>query len=565
MFERRPLFVLILGLNVCALIWHISVQEPTLMHSEVIGSGYYVNDVSLEDVQRYATDKAQYEIYQKEKQQHQQQQEFLKQKQEILHNIEKLYDKEKYQENHNNPDISGTKAALPSVVTRKGHFYKRKYKNKNKRNATSLNISRNNKRYSSRNIYLYNKKKNNKDNSDYNSNKKTLDLGTELKNATTMATPLVYVATLKNSPTKATAAAILLPENDLVQLIDLQNFSYLITQPACNANVEALILIHSAPLNYEKRAVIRETWASVAKTHYTPVRIIFLLGAVEDHALQIDLEMESARHGDIVQGTFVDNYRNMTYKHVMAFKWFLYNCAQAQILIKVDDDVYVNTPLLLRYIQDSKQNLSTEDVNKFMNTKRNINDTSAANSKSDTNEKLFNAAEELFHQPKNLLFCERYTGAKVKRTFRSKWRVSYKDYANRYYPPYCPGYAIIYSRDVAYRLYTIAQQSKYFWIDDVHITGILSQKANITITTLKRYVLYANKTDFSEAEYIFSWHNISTEQVRELWRLHVKLMDKIISKSNYSKPTTTRTSSALVLNKTSEVDTDTFYYYGDFR
>lgn len=54
---------------------------------------------------------------------------------------------------------------------------------------------------------------------------------------------------------------------------------------------------------------------------------------------------------------------------------------------------------------------------------------------------------------------------------RSKWRVTHDEYSERWYPPYCMGWVILYSPDTALALSNEALKEPYFWIDDVHITG----------------------------------------------------------------------------------------------
>ncbi|EDW58245.1 beta-1,3-galactosyltransferase brn [Drosophila virilis] len=303
-----------------------------------------------------------------------------------------------------------------------------------------------------------------------------------------------------SSPSSPPAPATQL-SSDASQLIDLHHFAYLMAQPACESHIQALILVHTAPWNAEKRSLIRETWGGSSMTSAPmPLRVVFLLGAVSqaDQQLQLALELENARHADMVQGNFQDAYRNMTYKHVMAFKWFNSSCSHAQLLIKVDDDVYVNTPLLI-------QLLST------------------------TNRTSSSSLRGLLQQPHDLLFCRPELRSRVKRSYRSKWRVSFREFADDYYPPYCPGFAIVYSPDVVQRLYQAAQHAGYFWVDDVHITGVLAQQTNTTITTLKPYVLYesacerllSGRSDPNQLQFLFTGHSISPEQIRRLWQLHV--------------------------------------------
>lgn len=79
------------------------------------------------------------------------------------------------------------------------------------------------------------------------------------------------------------------------------------------------------------------------------------------------------------------------------------------------------------------------------------------------------------------------------------------------------------------RLYQAAQHAGYFWVDDVHITGVLAKQTNTTITNLEPYVLYkldcerllSGESDLEQQEFLFTWHSILPEQISALWQLHV--------------------------------------------
>lgn len=280
-----------------------------------------------------------------------------------------------------------------------------------------------------------------------------------------------------------------LPKNDISQLIDLDNFEYLITHPGCkNLNPKPLVvsLVHSAADNFNKRRDIRETWGRSDPR----ALLVFLIGAVNATSLQDKIDLESTVHGDLVQGSFEDAYRNMTYKHVMALKWFTYNCPDARYLLKTDDDVFVNTPLMYNYLERPS------------------------------------ALSQQFHQSK-LLFCYELSRAKVKRTFRSKWRVSYGEYVERYFPNHCPGFSILYSADIVPLIYQTAQKLPYFWIDDVHITGTVASKLNISIAPTADFFLTAgqqsdlleHRVQAKSLQFFFASPNLSEDLIRNLWNL----------------------------------------------
>ncbi|XP_014261648.1 beta-1,3-galactosyltransferase 5 [Cimex lectularius] len=242
-------------------------------------------------------------------------------------------------------------------------------------------------------------------------------------------------------PSNATTAPApyqiqILPPDDLSTLINLKEFSFL-SKYSCNATPLVAVIVHSAPNNIYHRRMIRSTWGNA-------LDIVFMVGETNSSSIQNQLEEEMKEHSDIVQGTFIDSYRNMTYKHVMGLKWATYHCPGARYILKTDDDVFVNTPFLQAFLNSQVSPLGA----------------------------------------RRLLLCNVMDRTIVKRSYRSKWRVTPAEYSGRWYPKYCTGWAVLYSPDVAFTLYAEAQKSKYFWIDDVHITGTLVAKTNITHTTL---------------------------------------------------------------------------------
>jgi hypothetical protein len=107
-----------------------------------------------------------------------------------------------------------------------------------------------------------------------------------------------------------------LAPSDRTTLFDVKNFTFQLNNFPCNgsSSLLLLVLVHSAPGNVEKRRTIRETWGRGFH------QLLFLLGSVESRAAQTALEEENRTYRDLVQGSFSDSYRNMTYKHVMALK-----------------------------------------------------------------------------------------------------------------------------------------------------------------------------------------------------------------------------------------------------
>ncbi|XP_046390407.1 beta-1,3-galactosyltransferase 5 [Ischnura elegans] len=258
--------------------------------------------------------------------------------------------------------------------------------------------------------------------------------------------------------------------SDFNRLINLTNFDFVLNHFPCNglsstnessSPLMLLIFVHSKPANFANRQVIRETWGSGLNAHQSKIiiNLIFLLGEVHNESLQEQIRIENEMRCDIVQGRFLDSYRNLTYKHVMGLKWCTYFCPEASYALKTDDDVFVNIPSLVRFLTSSNSDSSIKP------------------------------------RARRFILCNRNDDARVKRSYRSKWHVSHTEYPMKFYPPYCMGCAILYSFDVVTELYYLAQRRPYFWVDDVHITGTLSKLLNIPLMHLGNLMLVQTQVD----------------------------------------------------------------------
>ena len=85
-------------------------------------------------------------------------------------------------------------------------------------------------------------------------------------------------------------------------------------------------------------------------------RLAFMLGYSTDKLYQDRIRNESLLHGDIVQGNFLDSYKNLTYKTVLGHMWVSSFCTQAEFVMKADDDIYLDLyglyTVASRYIED---------------------------------------------------------------------------------------------------------------------------------------------------------------------------------------------------------------------
>lgn len=68
---------------------------------------------------------------------------------------------------------------------------------------------------------------------------------------------------------------------------------------------------------------------------------------------------------------------------------------------------------------------------------------------------------------------------KVKRQHQNKWYVQKTEYHNDSYPMFLSGWFYITTPKVCQKLEMQSKNTKYFWIDDVYVTGIMAESLNI--------------------------------------------------------------------------------------
>ena len=133
---------------------------------------------------------------------------------------------------------------------------------------------------------------------------------------------------------------------------DITLFHYHINPSAIceDSDLDFMVLIISAPENEEKRNVLRQTWLkqlnSRNRTDYA-----FFVGLSKYKEVQKAIEKENDNYGDIIQLEMTDSYYRLTLKTVALLHWTINFCPNADYILKVDDDVYVNVDNLVFVIE----------------------------------------------------------------------------------------------------------------------------------------------------------------------------------------------------------------------
>ncbi|KAL3864723.1 hypothetical protein ACJMK2_006380 [Sinanodonta woodiana] len=154
-------------------------------------------------------------------------------------------------------------------------------------------------------------------------------------------------------------------DNDFSETFINHTFNYNISNDAvCKLyhyfqEIDLIIFIFTTHQRQKERNTIRKTWLNYSNRNTANIRYSFLLGEVPDRNLRNLVAIELTIHSDIFKGDFVDTYHNLTYKTMMAFQLGITKCSHAQFVLKTDDDMWVNIPLLLQVLKRVNTTLQT--------------------------------------------------------------------------------------------------------------------------------------------------------------------------------------------------------------
>ncbi|XP_075527621.1 beta-1,3-galactosyltransferase 5-like [Dermacentor variabilis] len=162
--------------------------------------------------------------------------------------------------------------------------------------------------------------------------------------------------------------------------------------------------------------------------------VVFLLGKTLDQEVQRKVFAEQDLYGDIVQGDFLDTYRNLTYKTVMLIRWARVKCSGVHFMLKTDDDMLV----------------SVWDLAIVVNGLEGV---------------------------KRTMWGYLHRNSTPHRNVSSKWYVSRKEYAPDTYPPYLSGSGYLISGDSIAALEELTHDECFFPFEDVYLTSIVAQRA----------------------------------------------------------------------------------------
>lgn len=237
------------------------------------------------------------------------------------------------------------------------------------------------------------------------------------------------------------------------------NFKYLIKPigNTCSDDILLIAIVCISPSHIEQRNLIRKTWANSKQFQF--IRVVFLVGLSFNKSLNSMLFAENQFYDDIIQEDFIDTYENLTLKTIMGIKWISEFCTKSKFVLKIDDDVVVNTLVLIRFL---KNRISLGyALNYYMGSLQ--------------------------------------KKAKIIRNNKSKWFISQDEYKSIFFPNYNQGPAYMFTTDLAQKLYTASLQTQFFRFEDVYI-GILANRIGARFLALNNYFCYNLNSLTSQSE-----------------------------------------------------------------
>ncbi|XP_069861105.1 beta-1,3-galactosyltransferase 9 [Dipodomys merriami] len=259
-------------------------------------------------------------------------------------------------------------------------------------------------------------------------------------------------------------------------------------------NIFLLSLIFSSPGNGTRRDLIRRTWGNVSSVQGHSVLTLFALGMPVLVTTQKEIDKESHKNNDIVEGIFLDSLENQTLKIIIMTQWAVTFCPNAMFILKVDEEMFVNLPSLVDYLLNLKEHLEDVYVGR-------VNHQDAPN-----------------------------------RDPQSKEFVPLSEYPEKYYPDYCSGEAFIISQDVARMMYVIFKEMPIMVPADVFI-GICAKSLGLkpihsSRFSGKRHIRYNRccykfiftSSQTAETEMLLAWKEINDGKECSLFEIYYGLI-----------------------------------------
>ncbi|XP_023225020.1 beta-1,3-galactosyltransferase 5-like [Centruroides sculpturatus] len=240
----------------------------------------------------------------------------------------------------------------------------------------------------------------------------------------------------------------------------------------CQSETKLVIIVCSSIGNFLQRRAIRDTWGiDVSQAENT--LFYFLVGTTNNSKISDDLQEESQKYSDIIQYDFMENYLNLTIKSVLLLKWIVNYCNIARYVMKVDDDVFLHIPNIVKYIEAAK------DVKLMIGT-----------------------------------LSSKVTPVKNP---AHKWFMPINEYPEPMYPDYLTGGAYILGNYAVSELYNNSLKIPFIRIEDVFITGLCARYSGLKPRNHDKFLHIKLNNNPCLFRTLFSVHSVSVVEMYKVW------------------------------------------------
>ncbi|XP_068129974.1 beta-1,3-galactosyltransferase 5-like isoform X2 [Hyperolius riggenbachi] len=232
-----------------------------------------------------------------------------------------------------------------------------------------------------------------------------------------------------------------------------------------------ILAVKSSPVTGVRRAAIRKTWGKEEEIDGYKLRTIFLLGKTPVSGQMELVNLESLVYGDIIQWDIFEGHHNLSLKERCFLEWLYLDMPQAEFIFKGDDDEYVNTGNVVRYIAEH-------------GTPNTVHG---------------------FHQHRPPVLRE------------TKYRITKSLYPQDKYPAFVSGGGFIFPGAGVPSLYNASQYLPVFPLDDVYF-GFLILAAQLTYHNDPRFYVKGLKYDTCKYKEALVVHGINCEDMERVWQ-----------------------------------------------
>ena len=181
-----------------------------------------------------------------------------------------------------------------------------------------------------------------------------------------------------------------------------------------------------------------------------------MLGRAPSPEQNAIVAQEQKLHGDILQININETYENLVYKTLIGLRYARDFCSNAKYVMKVDDDIFVNLPLVTTLLHQLELH---DPRNKIVGACY-------------PNITVLRRDYTLSELKLNKIFSQR---------FRS-WITKCEDYPFKYYPDYAQGHSYIVTSRLAWDLLARAKFIPVLPVEDAFITGVLRTMSRMNLS-----------------------------------------------------------------------------------